>query len=154
MDLQKIGVDQAVSSRKTDGATHVESTATPTTPVTVPFSVNNPDIQANQYPIFAADLESLATQGSLSLPHPEGGILNIVLRATSTKHGSRTLHVTSNGYPGTITQRADGFFATLATAEGTYTLENRGSVTYLVPQRQLDLRINPALRDFAHAPST
>ncbi len=147
--LQKIGVDRIVSRQGTDGTTQVETVpAAKPTPL-VPFSDHNSDVQANHYPFYAADIELLIALGSLSLPHPQGGALNIVLQSSTTEHGSRTLHVLSNGYPGTITQRRNGFFATLATPEGTYTLENRGSVTHLIQQRQLDLRINPALTDYA-----
>ncbi len=147
--VQKIGVDRIVSRQGTDKTTQVASVAATNPTTLVPFSDNNSDIEVNHYPLSAADIELLIALGSLSLPHPQGGALNIVLRSSTTEHGSRILHVLSNGYPGTITQRQRGFFATLATPEGTYTLENRGSVTHLIQQRQLDLRINPALTDYA-----
>ena len=153
-DLQKVGAVSAVLRQKLDVATLVENVpaADLSTIAQTPFADYNADIQANRYPLDAADLESLVVSGALSLPHPDGGTLDIVLQSTTTQPGSRTLHVLSSGYPGTITQRPNGFFATLATPEGVYTLENRGAGTYLVRHRQLDLRINPALVDYVHAP--
>lgn len=152
--LQKTAINRSVLRQRTVATTlenvHIADSADRPT---LPFSDNSSDIVAIRYPLYAADLETLVSTGSLSLPHPEGGTLNIVLRRNTTKHGSRILHVTTNGYPGTITQRSDGFFATLATPQGIYTLESRGSDTYLVQQRQLDLRINPALRDYVRAPA-
>ncbi|MCZ6642896.1 MAG: hypothetical protein O7G86_03140 [Gammaproteobacteria bacterium] len=152
--LQKTDTNRPISRQRTVATTTLKNirSAAPANQST-PFADGNSDIQANRYPLYAADLESLISSGSLSLPHPEGGTLNIILRTNTTRHGSRILHVSTNGYPGTITQRPNGFFATLATPEGIYTLESRGSETYLVQQRQLDLRINPALKDYVHAPA-
>lgn len=96
-------------------------------------------------------LSRLINQGHVTVDHPEGGDLVLTLVSASEHAGIRTLAVRSDNYPGTITARGDSFFATLATERGVYAIEHRRGVSYLVDQRQLDLRITQP--DYRHVPT-
>jgi len=109
------------------------------------------DVTATTINFDSDTLTRLINQGQVTVDHPEGGDLVLSLVSKSEQAGIRTLAVRSNNYPGTITARGDSFFATLATQRGVYAIEHRHGVSYLVDQRQLDLRITQP--DYRHVPT-
>ena len=117
------------------------------------------DTVAVAYPFAAADVDDLVRHGTIEIPHPEGGLLELTLRDARSEQGSRVIRVLSDGLPGVITQRGPRLIGTIATHGGVYSLTSHGNgsrhaapVTRLIDQRQLDLRVAPNRKDYRHVP--
>ena len=116
------------------------------------------DVVTLDYPFDTTGIEQLLDNGSIQIPHPEGGLLQVTLRDVRYRHGARILRVQSDGLPGVITQRGERFVGTIATNRATYNLsqhsyQDRGAAQ-LTDQRQLDLRITPNRDDYRRVPRT
>lgn len=117
------------------------------------------DTLALAYPFAATDVDNLLRHGTIEIPHPEGGMLELTLRDARFEQGSRVIRVLSDGLPGVITQRGPRLIGTIATRRGVYSLSSHGNgssnavpVTRLIDQRQLDLRVAPNRKDYRHVP--
>lgn len=114
------------------------------------------DIPLQQYDFDTSHIEQLLANGSIKLPHPQGGLFELTLERVENAGELRTVTVRCDGLSGVITQliteEGQSFFATLATASGVYSIEHRSRHTRIINQRQLDLRINPAHPDYRVVP--
>ena len=111
------------------------------------------DVVAMDYPFDAGVLEQLQARGEVAPPHPGGGLLRLTLRQVDHRHGTRVFRVMSDDLPGVITQRGARLMGTIATRRGTYSLTADPHGSWLIDQRQLDLRMTPNQQDYRHAPS-
>ncbi len=104
---------------------------------------------------FALDqqkLEQLLDEGALTLPHPQGGSMHLRLLASHSQGRLQLLRLQIAGLPGQVTRSANGFFGTLATDRGIYSIENHGLTTHIVNHQQLDQRLLPGFSDARPTP--
>jgi len=160
-DLTRHKIDVKLDSSRQPTNRRVTSTARlPVTESVVDAPTGlPPDTVALDYPFAAADVDELVRDGTIEIPHPEGGLLELTLRDARYEQGSRVVRVLSDGLPGVITQRGQRLIGTIATRSGVYSLSshlsgssNAPPLTRLIDQRQLDLRVAPNRQDYRHVP--
>ncbi|MGI9325248.1 MAG: hypothetical protein ACR2PZ_08530 [Pseudomonadales bacterium] len=118
------------------------------------WPIQDSDTTPLAFPLDQQKLDRLLARGTLTLTHPQGGSMQLQLIAMEQQGRLQLLRLQIAGIPGQVTRSANGFFGTLATDRGVYSIENHGLTTHIVNQQQLDQRTLPGFSDARTAPSS
>lgn len=105
------------------------------------------DVIAMESPLNQAMLTTLVQTGRMTLELPDGQALALIVDEIDERRGHQRIRVRSAGGTGQFTRANWGFFGTIATPRGVYSIENQGLKTYIVNHSELDRRNLPGLDD-------